>query len=373
MIQHSRSLRIAIVLFAASLMGCDLGESPLKARVMLAVLDRDEWGANTDNIVVIDPQERKVTWVPRDLWSGVIQNRLNKAFALGGNELLIKALSEFGLRVSHGVTVWRTLVSDCLNNAEVVVPVPFELRFRYPLSPVTPIEEGYKMVSFSPPKEVLRGERIHQWLGARYGEIESGDLPRLRRQRTFFQAWMAAGYHCAPNPAKMRVTSEAAIGLLYEVSKNWKTETFMESSLVEEIINGKRVLRVKTLGSQKMPKKVVSVGQCAVDNGNIDRLIRSIGAAMIKVDMHSEVPEAIKKHEPSLVLVNRINDADGSSGLDLIRELKSSPETRAVPVMLISNYEEAQAEAIALGAVKGFGKAQISSGVPAELIRSCIN
>jgi CheY-like chemotaxis protein len=59
------------------------------------------------------------------------------------------------------------------------------------------------------------------------------------------------------------------------------------------------------------------------------------------------------------VLVNRVLDADGSSGLELIRALKAEEQLRDVPVLLVSNYEDAQAQAVQAGAVPGFGKAEL--------------
>lgn len=57
-----------------------------------------------------------------------------------------------------------------------------------------------------------------------------------------------------------------------------------------------------------------------------------------------------------LVLVNRVLDEDSSSGLDLIRQLKADPALARIPVLLVSNYVDAQAQAVALGALRGFGK-----------------
>ncbi len=67
------------------------------------------------------------------------------------------------------------------------------------------------------------------------------------------------------------------------------------------------------------------------------------------------------------MLVNRVFDADGSSGLDFIKTLKADAALTATPVMLVSNYEDAQAQAVAVGAVPGFGKATL--GQPAMLER----
>jgi DNA-binding response OmpR family regulator len=70
-----------------------------------------------------------------------------------------------------------------------------------------------------------------------------------------------------------------------------------------------------------------------------------------------------------LVLVNRVLDADGSSGLELIRQLLASKDMPAPPVMLVSNYEDAQRDAVAAGAAPGFGKAQLDDPNVLERLR----
>ena len=55
--------------------------------VVVAILDRDGWTANTDVIVIADASKRRLTWVPRDLWSPMINDRINAAFTHGGGAL----------------------------------------------------------------------------------------------------------------------------------------------------------------------------------------------------------------------------------------------------------------------------------------------
>ena len=52
---------------------------------------------------------------------------------------------------------------------------------------------------------------------------------------------------------------------------------------------------------------------------------------------------------------------------ELIKELQADEELRAVPMMLVSNYEDSQAEAVKHGAKPGFGKAAL--GQPRMLSR----
>jgi len=52
--------------------------------------------------------------------------------------------------------------------------------------------------------------------------------------------------------------------------------------------------------------------------------------------------------------VNRVLAADGSSGMKVIETLLGTGTK--VPVMLVSDFTEAQDTAVSLGAVRGFGK-----------------
>ncbi len=62
------------------------------------------------------------------------------------------------------------------------------------------------------------------------------------------------------------------------------------------------------------------------------------------------------------MLVNRLLDADGSDGLEVIRAMQADPALRSIPVMLVTNYPEYQGQAMAAGAVPGFGKAALHQG-----------
>jgi two-component system, chemotaxis family, chemotaxis protein CheY len=118
----------------------------------------------------------------------------------------------------------------------------------------------------------------------------------------------------------------------------------------------------------KSSKRVLSVGQCFADHSGITRVLRSaFGAEVIAADSAREVLDKLREESFALVLVNRVLDADGSSGLDVIRAIKAEEPLYAVPIMLVSNYEEAQAEAVQAGALPGFGKAAL--GQPHMLAR----
>ena len=106
---------------------------------------------------------------------------------------------------------------------------------------------------------------------------------------------------------------------------------------------------------------VLSVGQCDADHSNIEKVISGHYEVDIQTaDSHEDALIQIQNTAFDLVLVNRILDKTQTEGIKLIREIKSADSTKEVPVMLISNYDTAQTEAISAGAVPGFGKATLS-------------
>ena len=110
-----------------------------------------------------------------------------------------------------------------------------------------------------------------------------------------------------------------------------------------------------------MPR-ILSVGQCGFDQFGLSRrLKKGFAAEVATADSASAAISALRSAPFDLVLVNRIFDADGTEGLDLIREIKADPTLAATPVMLVSNYAEAQNEATSLGALPGFGKSEIGT------------
>jgi CheY-like chemotaxis protein len=106
-----------------------------------------------------------------------------------------------------------------------------------------------------------------------------------------------------------------------------------------------------------MPKRVLDVGQCGPDHSSIRAYLkRNFDCDVVQVDDAIGALAEMKGDPFDLVLVNRKLDCDYSDGVDVIRTLKADPETASVPVMLVTNYPEHQDAAIAVGAVRGFGK-----------------
>ena len=108
-----------------------------------------------------------------------------------------------------------------------------------------------------------------------------------------------------------------------------------------------------------MTKRVLNIGQCALDHSNIsDLLNRHFSVEIDKAATHDEAISLATQNQYDLVLVNRIYDQDGSAGQQTIEQLCQSDSD--CPVMLVSNYADAQQMAQAVGATKGFGKSQLN-------------
>jgi two-component system chemotaxis response regulator CheY len=111
-----------------------------------------------------------------------------------------------------------------------------------------------------------------------------------------------------------------------------------------------------------MPKRVLDVGQCSIDHAAIRRLLVSeFGAEVAQADGPDDALRLLRASEFDLVLVNRKLDADQSEGINVLRAIRAEPALAEVPVMLLTNYPEHQASAVAAGAAPGFGKAELDS------------
>lgn len=110
-----------------------------------------------------------------------------------------------------------------------------------------------------------------------------------------------------------------------------------------------------------MPKRVIDCGNCAPDHQAIRNMIQSHFDAVVEQTQDAaETLARLREGGVDLVLVNRKLDLDYSDGIDVIRQIKSDDELSGVPVMLVTNYEEHQQAAVAIGAVAGFGKLSVS-------------
>ena len=75
----------------------------------------------------------------------------------------------------------------------------------------------------------------------------------------------------------------------------------------------------------------------------------------------------------SLLLVNRQLDGsfDSTSGIELIGDLASRSDPPKM--MLISNYPDAQEQAVSVGAQQGFGKSQLDDPLTIAILRQAVH
>ena len=111
-----------------------------------------------------------------------------------------------------------------------------------------------------------------------------------------------------------------------------------------------------------MSKRVLDVGNCVPDHGAIRSLVeRTFGAEVVQSHGPDDTLAELKKGEFDLVLINRKLDQDYSDGIDILKAIKADGALAKTPVMLITNYEDHQAAAVAAGAVPGFGKLSLNT------------
>jgi len=111
-----------------------------------------------------------------------------------------------------------------------------------------------------------------------------------------------------------------------------------------------------------MPKYVLDVGNCGPDHASISRMLKQrFSVEVLQADQASDAIEKLREQKYDLILVNRKLDCDYSDGLDVIKEVKAEPDFAEIPTMLITNHDNYQQEALAIGAEYGFGKLELKS------------
>ena len=122
-----------------------------------------------------------------------------------------------------------------------------------------------------------------------------------------------------------------------------------------------------------MSKKVALVGHCGPDSSFL-RMAVSSADRSIKVLAADDSRELnrVLADGVDLLLLNREMPYgfDADLGVEMIPILRKHYPN--VKIMLISNYAEAQAAAVAAGALPGFGKREIGSPRVAALLRNAL-
>jgi len=122
-----------------------------------------------------------------------------------------------------------------------------------------------------------------------------------------------------------------------------------------------------------MSKKVVLVGHCGPDSSYLRMTVQKAlsDVTIMMADDDQDLQKLIRAGI-DLLLVNRTLDYGFAQegGAELIKHLRTDhPDLRA---MLVSNYPEAQAEAIAAGALPGFGKRELGTPRVTQVLREAL-
>lgn len=120
-------------------------------------------------------------------------------------------------------------------------------------------------------------------------------------------------------------------------------------------------------------KTVLDVGNCGPDHSAISSMLRKhFDVEILRSDQLSDSLAILGRQSVDLILINRKLDIDYSDGIDILRVIKASESHRDIPVMLITNYAEHQQQAIAAGAILGFGKLELHAPETLERLRAVL-
>lgn len=107
---------------------------------------------------------------------------------------------------------------------------------------------------------------------------------------------------------------------------------------------------------------VLLVGHCAADQGLLRRwLERHFSVSVESLDSINDALRRVEQGGIEVVLANRVFEYTGERGVELIRRLGSSTKPVSTRALLISNFVDAQDDAVESGALPGFGKSQLQS------------
>ncbi len=213
--------------------------------VIIGILDSNQ---NTDVIVNVDTVNQKLIWIPRDLYIFPLRNRINIAFSKGGHTLFLNMINRLGYKAKHSICIPHTTSMKVFESLKISVPIREYSQYYYPLKPFTFIEDGQKIIQFDPPSEELYGERIHQYLGARYRIDKKPaflDFDRIARQQLFLKALLETKFDFSQFLKEpIYISDQDAIQELKKVNSEYQLELF--DHVVSARIRSKEVLLKKT-------------------------------------------------------------------------------------------------------------------------------
>ena len=117
-------------------------------------------------------------------------------------------------------------------------------------------------------------------------------------------------------------------------------------------------------------KKVLLSGNCNVDYPRLARfLIDTFDCRISRAKDNEDAKRQLKDDSFDLVMVNRIGAFDSEPGIDIVHYVQKDEKLKSTPVMLITNYPDKMEEAVSAGAVEGFGKDDLRSEKPAQILK----
>ncbi len=120
-------------------------------------------------------------------------------------------------------------------------------------------------------------------------------------------------------------------------------------------------------------KKVALVGHCGPDSSYLRITVRKSHpeVEVVMVDDDRDLHRALEGGVELLLFNRELSYGfHDSLGVDLIKRLRA--QNPMIKMMLVSNYADAQADAVAAGALPGFGKRELSSPRILTLIREAL-
>lgn len=117
--------------------------------------------------------------------------------------------------------------------------------------------------------------------------------------------------------------------------------------------------------------RILLVGHCGFDSANLRATVQDAAEGVPVAEAYGD--DVRKAGSDTLLLINRqLPYGYGTgSGVDLIRELAKKADPPAM--ILISNYEDAQRQAVAAGARPGFGKSELGDREMVDRLRAAMH
>ena len=121
-----------------------------------------------------------------------------------------------------------------------------------------------------------------------------------------------------------------------------------------------------------MRYRVALVGHCGFDSGGLTRAVEGALGDVEVLRINSQGELEAQRANLHLLLVNRQLDGRfaATGGVELMKALRQAGFDG--PMLLVSNFEDAQASAEAAGASPGFGKHDLGSPVAKTRIRVAV-